>query len=84
MTGPINPNDPNAQGAQAAGGASGASGSSGNVAQNPFAKIFPYATPDQVKQMMNSFINSVMTQMQQDNNQVLQALQKLQQDEQSN
>jgi len=84
MTGPINPNDPNAQGAQAAGAASSASGSSGNLAPNPFAKVFPYASPAELKQMMNSFLNSVMTQMQQDNNQVLQALQKLQQDEENN
>ena len=86
MSNPLNPNDPSTQAAQGSLPTQAAQGSTtaANIAANPFAKLFPFASPSEVKQMMNSFINGVINQMQQENNQVIQALQKLQQEEEGN
>lgn len=84
MSGPIHSNDPSTpQGVNPNQAAQNAT-TAANIAANPFAKIFPYASPDELKQMMNSFVNGVIQQMQQENRQVIEALQKLQEEEQGN
>jgi len=48
--------------------------------ESPFAKLFPVATPDQVNQITAQFINFTINQMKADQQQMLQALQQMQQD----
>lgn len=49
--------------------------------QNVFAKMFPTATPDQVKKIVNNFINYTIQQMKQDQQNMLDALKQMQEDE---
>jgi hypothetical protein len=44
----------------------------------PWAKYFPTASPDQLKKIMNNFVNATIQQMKEDQNRVLEALKKMQ------
>lgn len=48
---------------------------------NVFAKMFPTAAPDQIKKIVTNFINFTISQMKQDQDNMLQALKQMQQDE---
>lgn len=71
---PTNPNQPNQP----------PSDQGGNQApsNNPFAKLLPGATPEEIKKFTNGFINFTIQQMKQDQQNMLEALQKMQQDDQ--
>lgn len=72
---PTNPNQPN----QAAGSASNDQAPS----NNPFAKLLPGATPQEIQKFTNGFINFTIQQMKQDQDNMLQALKKMQDDQDS-
>jgi hypothetical protein len=50
-------------------------------ATGPFAKAFPDASPAQLKQITNTFINFSIQQMKQDQQNMLEALKKMQDDQ---
>lgn len=47
-----------------------------------FARMFPNAPPDDIKRMANSFFNSVISSIKQDQQNFTEALKKLQEDDQ--
>lgn len=49
---------------------------------NAFAAMFPGASPEEVKKFTNGFINFTIQQMKQDQDHLLEALKKMQQDQQ--
>ena len=53
-------------------------------AVGPFAKMFAGASPDEVKKITNNFINYTIQAMKQDQNNMLEALKKMQEDQQDN
>lgn len=70
-TPPVNPSAPS-------------SGSGTPPSESGFAKMFPAASPQQLQQIINTFLRTVISQMNQDNQNMLQALQQLGQSEQGN
>jgi len=48
----------------------------------PFAKMLPGASPEEVKKITNNFINYTIQAMKQDQNNMLEALKKMQEDQQ--
>lgn len=48
---------------------------------NAFAKMFPTATPDEVKKIVGNFINFTIQQMKQDQQNMLEALKQMQEDQ---
>lgn len=73
---PTNPNQPSHSAADPS--------SNQPPSSNPFAKMLPGATPEEIQKFTNGFINFTIQQMKQDQQNMLEALQKMQQDEQDN
>ena len=69
VQGPNGPGEPNSQ---------------QNVATGPFAKLFPGASPEIVKKFTMSFINYSIQQMKQDQQNMLDAIKKMQEDQDQN
>jgi hypothetical protein len=52
-----------------------------NSSQNPFARMFPTATPDELKKITQNFINFTIQQMKADQQHMLDALKQMQYDQ---